>query len=408
MSPRTRKILLPFGILVLGALGVALQLSLRSTPEETTPEVLAPLVHVTSAAPVPYTFTVKAQGTVVPRTESELVPQVSGEVVWISPALVSGGFFEADEVLIKLDPADVRSSVEGARASLARAVSEEARARKELERQRKLVDQGVASEARIDDAENAHRVSEAALREARVRLSDTQRDEDRATIRAPYAGRVRTESVDLGQFVSRGAPVATIYAVDFAEVRLPVPDRELRFVDVPLSYRPARGEPSAAEAAAEGPAVELRAEFAGREHVWQGRVVRTEGEIDARSRMVTLVARVEDPYGSGPAERPPLAVGLFVRARIEGRQVPDAFVLPRAALHGDDRILVLTQDDRLEMRSVELLRLERETVVIGEGLRSGERVCVTPLPGAIDGMQVRIAADAVHVPGEQASRRAGL
>ena len=375
---------------------------MKAIPESRAPEVLAPLVRVVEAVPEVYSFTVRAQGTVVPRTESDLIPQVAGEVVWVSPSLVSGGFFEADEPLLRLDPADFRSALEGSRAALARAQSEEARARKELARQQRLKEQGVTSEARIDDASNQHRVAEAALREARVRRDDAQRDLARTEIRASYAGRVRSESVDVGQFVSRGAPVARLYAVDWAEVRLPVPDRELRYLDVPLSYR-RRGEDVEVPSAQRGPRVLLRAEFAGEQHEWLGRVVRTEGEIDPRSRMVTLVARVEDPYAAGADRRPPLAVGLFVQAEIAGVEVPEAFVLPRSALHGDERVLVLGDEDRLELRRVEVLRMERERVVIGGGLTAGERVCLTSLPGAIDGMRVRTAR-----AGAEATERAGL
>jgi len=393
MTPSRRKKLVPIGILVLGALGVALQLATRERPEPQTPEVLAPLVHVISAKPEPFRFVVRAQGTVVPRTESDLVPQVSGEVVWVSPALVSGGFFEDDEVLIRLDDADFRAAVESARAALARARSDESRTRKERDRQRSLQEAGVTSEARIDDAENAFSAADATLREARVRLENAERDLARTAIRASYAGRVRSESVDVGQFVNRGTPIATVYAVDWAEVRLPVPDRELRFLDLPLTYRPASAEADETSPAEDAPPVRLTAEFAGRMHEWSGRVVRTEGEIDPKSRMVTLVARVEDPYAAADIDRPPLAVGLFVRAEITGREIPGAFVLPRGALHGEDAVLVLAEGETLEVRTVDVLRLERDQVVIGGGLAAGETVCVTPLPGAIDGMQVRVTHD---------------
>ena len=153
-------------------------------------------------------------------------------------------------------------------------------------------------------------------------------------MKAPYTGRIRTKSVDVGQFVSRGAPVARVYAVDYAEVRLPIPDAELAYVDLPLAFRGQAGD-------AKGPKVTLRAQFAGREHTWQGRIVRTEAEIDPQSRMVQAVARVADPYGQGGRPgRPPLAVGMFVEAEIEGRWT-SSVVLPRVALRGGDTVYVI-------------------------------------------------------------------
>jgi len=397
---RHGKLLLPLGILAVGALGVAIILGMREPVESTRPEIPAPLVRVQRVEPGPVVFVVRAHGTVTPRTESDLIPQVSGPVVWVSPALASGGFFEEDEPLVRIDPADYNVALESANAAVARSTSEYERAEKELERQKRLAKQSVASAARYDDAVNAERIAAAALRESRAKLEQAERDLDRTEIRAPYAGRVREEKVDPGQFVTRGSSIGRIYAVDYAEVRLPVPDAELDFVDLPMLYRGETPEGG-------GPEVRLRARFAGGEHTWNGRVVRTEGEIDARSRMVNVVAQVEDPYGRGQAtgdddgddpgaaqrERPPLAVGLFVEAEIRGRRVEEAVVLPRSALRDGDRVLVVDAGGRMHFREVEVLRGERSQVVIGGGLAAGEDVIVSPLSAVVEGMQVRIARD---------------
>jgi hypothetical protein len=157
-----------------------------------------------------------------------------------------------------------------------------------------------------------------------------------------------------------------------------------------------------------GAPVRLHARFAGGEHTWTGRIVRTEGEIDARSRMVHVVARVEDPYGrsrlvsagdgqtlgdSANGERPPLAVGLFVDAEIQGRRLENAVVLPRSALRGGDRVLVVDAESRVHFRDVVVLRSQREEVVIGGGLAAGEEVVVSPLAAVVEGMAVRVAPD---------------
>jgi len=398
---RDRRLWAPLGILAVGAAGAALLLALRPDPPRQTPPEVAPLVRVVEAQPQAWRFSVRTHGTVEPRTESDLVPQVSGEVVWVSPDLVSGGFFDAGEPLLRIDRADYRVELESARATLARTESEFERASIELERQRKLRAQGVASQARIDDAENTYRVAEAELREARARVEQAERDLERTELRGPYEGRVRSEDVDVGQFVSRGDAVATLYAVDWAEVPLPVPDRELRYLDVPLGAM--TRDSAGRRELPHQPEVRLHAEFAGRPSVWTGRIVRSEGEIDPRSRMITLVARVEDPYGlHAEQERPPLAVGQFVEAEILGRTVEDVYVLPREALRvGDpmdrddpDRMHVVDAEGRLRLRPVELLRTEREHVVIASGLAPGDRVSISPLQAAVEGMRVRVVGDA--------------
>jgi RND family efflux transporter MFP subunit len=229
-----KKVLVP--LLILGA-ALVVVLGLRfssSAPPVVERPNFAPLVVTERATPQAFQFVVRAHGSVSPRSESDLVPQVSGEVVAVSSALAAGGFFEQGETLVRIERTDYEASLESARASLARADSEHSRARKERDRQRTLADRSVASQSRIDDAETAYRVAFASLREARARLGQAERDLDRTEIRAPYAGRVRSETVDAGQFVQRGTPIAKIYAVDFAEVRLPLPDRELAYLDIPL------------------------------------------------------------------------------------------------------------------------------------------------------------------------------
>jgi multidrug efflux pump subunit AcrA (membrane-fusion protein) len=143
-----------------------------------------------------------------------------------------------------------------------------------------------------------------------------------------------------------------------------------------------------------GPKVILRADFAGKKHEWEGRIVRTEGEIDLKSRMVQVVAQVKDPYGRGKKpDRPPLAVGLYVEAEIEGRTVEQVAILPRAALRGNSLVYVVDPDNRLRFREVEVLRLTREAVVVRAGLDPGEKICLSPMEAVTDGMQVRLPGD---------------
>jgi RND family efflux transporter MFP subunit len=387
------KLLLPVAVLLLGLLGALALMTTRSELETRPPEVPPPLVRVVSVQPEARQLSVITHGTVAPRTESDLLPEVSGPVVWVSSSLVSGGFFEAGEPLLRIDPRDYEVTLEQRRASLARAESEHKRARKELVRRRGLAEREIASASQLDDALNAERVAAAVLREARAALEQAERDLGRTEIKAPFAGRVREERVDVGQFVNRGAPIAKLYAVDYAEVRLPVPDDELAFLDLPLLYR---GE----SADGDGPEVLLRARFAGSKHTWRGRIVRTEGEIDAKSRMVHVVARVDDPYGrTQDPSRPPLAVGLFVEAEILGKQAENVVVLPRAAMRDTDQVLVLDEESRLRFRRVDVLRTARNEVVVRSGLAPGDKVCISPLETVVDGMRVRDAS-AVRGPGE--------
>jgi RND family efflux transporter MFP subunit len=379
-----RRVIAPVLIVVVGFVFAGVLLGTGPKVEPRAPEVISPLVRVLDIVPRTVRFRVSTHGTVVPRTESDLVPEVSGRVTWISPALVSGGFFSKDEPLLRIDPLDYDVALEESRAGLARAESDLDNAKTDHQRQLDLVQRRVASDVQRDNAANRLRIAEAVLREAQARLARADRDRARTETVAPYDGRVRSERVDVGQFVARGAAIGTIYAVDYAEVRLPVPDEELAYLDLPMS----RG---AAENVAPVPVI-LRARFAGGDHEWLGEVVRTEGELDPKSRMVNVIARVKDPYLQ-PDGRPPLSVGLFVQAEILGATADDVVVLPRSAVRRGDSVLIVDADSRLRFREIDVLRTARDEVFVRAGLAAGERICVSPLEAATEGMRVRIGDD---------------
>ena len=398
-----RRLLIPAAILTLGILGFAVLMATRAEVDRVEPSVDVPIVRTTTVEPGPLRLEVLANGTVEPPVESELRAQVDGEVVWVSPNLSPGGYFEAGDVLARLDDTDYRHELEAARASRDRAESALSVARREHERQQRLMSQSAASVARADEARDAHRAADAELRGATVRVSRAEHDLERTELVAPYAGRTRTKGVDVGQFVRRGDEIAQLYSIAYLEVPLPLSDRELAFLELPHPFRDAGGSEYV-----DGPRVTLRAEFAGVPSEWTGRIVRTSAEIDARSRTVTVVARVDDPYGRSPSGPDmPLPVGLFVEARIEGREIPEAVVLPTTALHDGDVVYVVDEDDRVRFRPVEVLRDRREEVVLGGGLDRAARVVTSPLRGAVDGMRVRpVESDEPEDPSSLAERDA--
>jgi RND family efflux transporter MFP subunit len=379
MSRIDKKVVLPIAVIGVALLG-ALILGLTSTPVSGRQgERILRAVRVVPVELRTTRLEVRSQGTVAPRTESELIPEVSGRVVWTSPALVSGGYFESGEPLLRIDRLDYIAAVERARAALARARGEDEHARETLSRQKNLRSSGVVSDAALDDAERSARVSAASVREARVVLEQAKRDLERSEIVAPFSGRVREERVDVGQFLNRGQSFATVYATDYVEVTLPIADAQLAYIDMPFWER--RPIPEDRQ-----PEVTLTASFAGQERAWTGRVVRTSGEIDAKSRLVHAVARVANDE---TADSIPLPVGLFVQARIAGRTVEDVAVVPREALQAPGRVLVVDEQDRLRFRDVEVLRLERDQALISSGLVAGERVCISAIQAPVDGMAVR-------------------
>ena len=385
---RALRVLLPLGLVALGALGAVAMIKSRSKPEVREVEVPVPLVRVQTVELRDVQLTVTSQGTVSPRTESTLVPEVAGRVTWVAPSFASGGFFEEDAVLLKIDSHDYRQAVVQARAAVAQAELRLARERAEAEvALDEWTDLGQGTPPALTLHEPQLADAAATLEAARAGLGQAEQNLERTQIRAPYVGRIRRKQVDVGQYVTPGTPLATLYAVDSAEIRLPLPDAELAFVDLPLDYR---GESDQGA----GPRVLLHARFAGQTYEWEGHIVRTEGEIDPRSRMIHAVARVADPYArGGDPGRPPLAVGLYVDARIQGRVARQVAVLSRSALRGENQVLVVSDEDRLHFRTVEILRKTQDDVIVSSGLDAGERVCLSPLAVVTEGMRVRTTAE---------------
>lgn len=361
--------------------GTALMVVIIATGPETAPAndaLRSPVVPLVEARPSTVQLTVTTHGVVLPKDESPLISEVAGRILLAADSMVSGGFFQRGDVLVSIDPTDYELALEQAHARLTSATSELDKARRAFVRQDQLTGTDVASESKRDEAENRQLFAEASVRELTAQLKRAERDLERTKLLAPYDGRVRNEQVESGQFVNRGQVLANLYSVDFAEVRLPVHDEDLALLPVSL------GGALDATARLE---VLLRARFAGNEHVWRGHIVRTEGEIDPDTRMVRMVAQVPRPYHQ-PAGKPPLTVGLFVEAEIQGREVKDVSVLPRSALQSEREVHVVGEDGRLAVREVEVVHIINEEAYV-LGLHAGEHVAAIRLRGAIDGLIVQ-------------------
>jgi RND family efflux transporter MFP subunit len=370
--------LLVLGVGLLASLGLV---SVEPSRESGVEAPRAPVVPVVEAATGILQLEVRAQGTVEPETETDLVVEVPGRVAWTAPAFRAGGYVRAGEPLLRLDRRDAEAALERSRAAVERAASQHALAKATLERRRTLRGAGAASRAALDEAESRAAVAAANLREARAVRAQVALDLDRTEIRSPFDGRVRARHLTEGQFAGRGSSAARIYSSEAVLVRLPIASQELAYLSLPF------GPDVLPEAQ---PEVTLEGHFAGQPHRVQGRIVRTEGALDPETRMVVAVARVEAAASEGTAPRSPgLPIGLFVDARITGRVLEGVIDLPRGALLGQDEVWVVDDESKVRARRVTVLRADGERAWISSGLEAGERVAVRALGLLREGMEVR-------------------
>ncbi|HEX7718715.1 MAG TPA: efflux RND transporter periplasmic adaptor subunit, partial [Woeseiaceae bacterium] len=333
--------------------------------------------------PGTFRFSITSQGIVRPLTETIMSAEVSGAIVDMSPKFVAGGVFAADEVLMQIDAANYTVEVEQAEAFVKQRQIE-------FDGATTLEERGYRAGAEVASAA-------AALASAKAELVRAKRNLDRTVIRLPYAGMVRAKEVDLGQYVTVGSRLGVAFATDIAEVRLPLTDSDLGFVDLPA--------PGVATSPADnvGTKVSLIADYRGRQATWPAFIARTEGVVDERSRVTYVVARIDDPYGLKSTDNsvPPLPMGTFVTAQIEGRTVTDAVRVPRHALRGNSELMFVDADDRLRIRAVDVLRMEGGYAYIAEGVEVGDRISLTAIESPVNGMRVRVEGTSEDTSDEQ-------
>lgn len=355
-------------------------------------------VETAVITPEDYQVVLDSYGTIRPRTNTVLTSQVAGQITWVNPDFRDGGFFEADETMVRIDPRDYEANLKIAEARV-------------VDAQRTLIEaQAQADQARADwnklgkSGEPSPLVlkqpqllaAQALLKSEQAALEKAKLELERTEIKAPFAGRVRSQRVDLGQVVSTNAPVADIYAIDSVEIRLPIRNADLPFIDLPEEYR--------YEAATEEHPVEsvvLRPTYATDDQ-WSARLVRTEGAIDDSARLLHVVASVDTPFDEATSGRRPLKIGQYVNAQISGKVVEDAIVIPNSAIY-QSAYVYLVEDSLLRRQTIDIAWQNATDALITHGLHKGDELVLTPLGQVNSGMRVDVVEPAPEVSTEAAN-----
>ncbi len=379
------KVALPLLILLIGFALMRGLIASRKAPEKKEHSNPGLLAEVVTVHPENRRIQVTGTGTVQARRETSITPQVSGRVIKTDPNFLAGGFFRRGELLFQIEDVDYRLAVDRARTAVAQAeldlAREESNARIAREEWEKIDLPGEEEPNPLVLYVPQLKRARAGVASARASLKQAELDLSRTRITAPFNCRIRSEEVDVGQVVRSGEKAGLLAGTDEAEIVVPLSQEELRWLTIPGPGSEQPGSKATVRLAK------------GKDHFSrEGRIVRSLGEVDPEGRMARVVVAVDDPYhlqdpsGGNAAD---LDLGMFVEVAMQGKVLPEVFVLPRKTLREGETVWIVGPEEKLTIRKVDVIRRERNEVLIQEGLRDGERVVLTALPGAAEGMKLR-------------------
>jgi len=383
-----RNIFIPVGIISLCLIVGFLFYLFKKSPEKKETKIPAPLVTAEKLEKRDIQMTVMGVGTARAKVEVEIVPQVSGTIVSLNEQFKAGGFIPAGEEILKVDPRDYELSVEQAQAIVA-----DARVKLDLEKAEaavaidewKQLHPGTEPDSPLVLREPQIEQAKALLDSAKAGLATAKLNLERTSINLPIDVRIMRQNVDLGQFVSTGQAAGRAYGINAVEIEIPLEDKELAWIDIPDDRHSFNGN---SVAKGKGSKVQVKAKFAGRSHIWDGYIIRTTGQIDEMSRLISIVVEVPEPYSAKVALLP----GLFVEVHIDGNTIKDAIAIPRDAIHQSDDVITawIVNDNSLHIKQLDIIRADKNFAYIKEGLNDGDMIITSSLDIAIDGMKVRV------------------
>lgn len=332
-----------------------------------------------------YPVVIESYGTIRPRTQSILLPQVSGQIISIGENFQAGEFFEKGDVLIELDDRDLLSEVKISQANLYSA-------KQALSEEEARVEQAKQDWLRLGNSDTAPDLvlrkpqllaAQAKVLSAQASLEKAELAVERSKIVAPYTGRVLSKNVDIGQVISPNTQLAEIYAVDYVEIRLPLKNKDLRYMVLPENQRFKKATPD------EQPAVTIYSDLSQRD-TWFGKVVRTEGAFDQNSQQLFVVAQIDDPYGDNNTQSLPLKIGQYVSAKINGRVLDDVITVANKAIYQGSYVYIVN-DGVLERKEIQIEWQNEDIAIIKSGLKVDELLVITPLGQVTSGTPVAIS-----------------
>jgi RND family efflux transporter MFP subunit len=377
-------------LIILSVLVLISYIALKNPPETSRkpPSKVARMsVETLTVTESPYQVQLQSYGTVKPRTSSKLVSQVSGQVVWVSPQFRDGGVFKAGETLLRIDSRDYEADVKVAEASLLNAqqglAEEQALSLQAAEDWKRLGNNDAAPDLVLRKPQLMS--AQAQVISAEAMLSKAKLNLERTELTAPYDGRILNKQTDLGQVIANNSTLADIYASDYVEIRLPLRNRDLAFIDLPGdgvddSLLPAKNH-----------TVTIQSNI-GKRHEWNSQLVRTESAIDENSQQLHVIAQINNPFGDDSGLERPLKIGEYVTANIAGTLLSNAVVIPNKTIYQGSYVY-LVEDGVLMRKDINIAWQNDKIAIIKTGLKPEDQLVTTPMGQVSSGTRVKIVND---------------
>jgi RND family efflux transporter MFP subunit len=342
-------------------------------------EAPAPDVIVEILTPKDFQIQISSNGTTKPLTQTVLTAEVGGEVIYRSKKFSEGSSVIEGEILAKIDDTDLQLQYKNALLQLANAEVQYSLQLAEAEVAKEAWEKiggGVASDLTLKKPQLKQ--AEAFLEVAKAQVSSAEKKLNKTEIVAPYAGRIQSVNIDLGTTIIPGQPVGALYTSSEIEVTLAVKDNDLQFLSIPMDGRKLDSSEQAL--------VKIKSFYKGKNQTWIGRLERVDGVIDPVTRMINLIAVFKNDFIE--TDKPNLPIGLFVEAQIDGIILNDIFSIPVNAISENNEVYIVNNDSELVSRQLSILKKYSDFVIVKDGLKAGERIVISKLSTASNGIKV--------------------
>jgi RND family efflux transporter MFP subunit len=394
-----RYVLMPLVIILVAVFLFGIVKFMAPKPAKKPVVIKAPLVEVMAIERENITFKVLSQGSVFPRTETSLISEVSGMVVAVSNKFKVGGYFKKGEQLLAIDDITYQVALIQAQSRLdsaqANVIEENARTQ-QAEEEWYLTGKPLSEAPVLAIRKPQQKKAQAELLSAKANVKAAQIKLQRTKIVAPYDALIKSKMVDIGQYVSTGTKLAVSFAVDYAEIRLPIKPQDVAFLNLPRINKKSELVSS----------VDISYQIAGVDHLWNSRLTRYEGVVDQRSRVHYVIAQIDDPYAlKTSSNHDELHIGTFVNAVISGKELNDVVVIPRGAIYGANSLYLVDKENKLQITTINILRTDVKNVYTFDEFHSDNRIVVTKLLSPLQGMKLRIKGENQNQKNKMAEKK---